>query len=141
MENVKLYIPSLDRSINANNFDSAMPPEELEGILNPAHMKSPIFGMGEKLLMSGVYPDAVYAGRPPVLAIEIQLSRPEILRSLSSMAEGGGRRSSMDGHWRPVADCLRCGGLAAGCVRGSSPRGVAQRQRRVRPIPAGVGRH
>lgn len=88
VENVKLYIPSLDRSINANNFDSAMPLEELEDILNPAHMKSPIFGMGDKLLMSGVYPDAVYAGRPPVLAIEIQLSRPEILRSLSSMAEG-----------------------------------------------------
>lgn len=103
VENVTLYIPSLDRSINANNFDSAMPLEELEDILNPAHMKSPIFGMGEKLLMSGVYPDAVYAGRPPVLAIEIQLSRSEILRSLSSMAEGeGGGAVWMDtgGQWQ-----------------------------------------
>ncbi|WP_341348485.1 histidine kinase [Paenibacillus sp. FSL H3-0469] len=103
VENVKLYIPSMDRSINANNFDSAMPPEELEELLNPAHMKSPIFGLGEKLLMSGVYPDAVYAGRPPVLAIEIQLSRPEILRALSSMAEGeGGGAVWMDtgGQWQ-----------------------------------------
>jgi len=88
VKNVQLYIPSLGRSINANNFDDTIPGAELDAILDPMNMSAPIFSLQNRLLLSGVYPDAVYVDRQPVLAIEIELSLPEIERTLSSMASG-----------------------------------------------------
>ncbi|MGO4542327.1 histidine kinase [Paenibacillus sp. 2TAB19] len=93
VKNVQLYIPALGRSINANNYDDTIPEEELNAILDPVNMNSPIFSLQNRLLLSGVYPDAVYVNRQPVLAMEIELSLPEIERTLSSMAggeQGGG---------------------------------------------------
>lgn len=107
VENVKLYIPSLGRSVNANNFDDTIPEEELDAILDPEHMRSPIFGNENRLLMSGVYPDAVYVDREPVLAMEIELSKTEIVRTLSSMAggeRGGAAWFDANGQWRISAD-------------------------------------
>ncbi|WP_214626781.1 sensor histidine kinase [Paenibacillus agaridevorans] len=89
VENVTLYIPALNRSINANNFDYQITDGELEAITDSERMRSALFGIQGRLLMSGAYPDSVYADRAPVLAMEIELSRAEIVRTLSSMSEGG----------------------------------------------------
>ncbi|MDI4648408.1 sensor histidine kinase [Cohnella hashimotonis] len=102
VENVKLYVPALGRSIMANNYDDAIPEAELEAMLEPRNMSSPVFGFRDRLLLSGVYPDAIYVNRQPVLAIEIELSKAEIVRTLSSMAngeQGGAVWLSADGTW------------------------------------------
>jgi two-component system sensor histidine kinase YesM len=88
VENVKLFIPALGRSIMANNYDDEIPEGELKAILDPANMKTPIFNLDGKLLISGVYPDAIYVNRKPVLALEIELSKDEIVRTLSSIVNG-----------------------------------------------------
>lgn len=100
--NVKLYVPALGRSIMANNFDDTIPAAELAAMLEPRNLSAPVFGFGDRLLLSGVYPDAIYVNRKPVLAIEIELSKAEIVRTLSSMAngeQGGAAWLSADGAW------------------------------------------
>ncbi|SFA81975.1 two-component system, sensor histidine kinase YesM [Cohnella sp. OV330] len=102
VENVKLYVPALGRSIMANNYDDTIPEAELSAMLEPRNMSSPVFGFQDRLLLSGVYPDAIYVNRQPVLAIEIELSKAEIVRTLSSMAngeQGGAVWMSADGTW------------------------------------------
>lgn len=88
VENVKLYIPALGRSIIANNYDDSIPEDELNAILEPDNMKSTVFSYRDRLLLSGVYPDAIYVNRKPVLAVEIELSKAEIVRTLSSIVNG-----------------------------------------------------
>jgi len=85
---VKLFIPALGRSIMANNFDDKIPEEELKAILDPVNMRSAIFNLDGKLLISGFYPDAIYVNRKPVLALEIELSKAEIMRTLSNIVKG-----------------------------------------------------
>ncbi|CAI6067538.1 sensor histidine kinase [Cohnella sp. JJ-181] len=102
VENVKLYIPALGRSVMANNYDDTIPEEELNAMLEPRNMSSSVFSFQDRLLLSGVYPDAIYVNRKPVLAVEIELSRAEIVRTLSSMAngeQGGAVWMSADGAW------------------------------------------
>ncbi|MDG0809898.1 sensor histidine kinase [Cohnella rhizosphaerae] len=102
VENVKLYVPALGRSIMANNFDDTIPEAELAAMLEPGNMSATVFGFQGRLLLSGVYPDAIYVNRQPVLAIEIELSKAEIVRTLSSMANGeagGAVWMSADGTW------------------------------------------
>lgn len=88
VENVKLYISGLDRSVAANSYDDTIPDDELQAILEPDNMRSAIFDFEGRLLISGVYPDAIYVDREPVLAVEIELSRRELSRTLSSIAGG-----------------------------------------------------
>lgn len=114
VENVKLYVPALGRSIMANNFDDTIPEAELSAMLEPRNMSSPVFGYQDRLLLSGVYPDAIYVNRQPVLAIEIELSKAEIVRTLSSMAngeQGGAAWISADGSWN-VASGLKAQALS-----------------------------
>lgn len=88
VENVKLYIAELGRSVFANTYDDSIPPEELQAILKPANMRSTIYSFEGRLLLSEVYPDTIYVNRYPVLAIEIELSRAEFIRTLTSVASG-----------------------------------------------------
>ncbi|MEK0312546.1 sensor histidine kinase [Cohnella sp. 56] len=109
VENVKLYVPALGRSIMANNYDDTIPAAELAAMLEPRNMSSTVFGFRDRLLLSGVYPDAIYVNRKPVLAIEIELSKAEIVRTLSSMAngeQGGAVWMSADSAWN-VASGLK----------------------------------
>lgn len=109
VENVKLYVPALGRSIMANNYDDTIPAAELAAMLEPRNISSTVFGFRDRLLLSGVYPDAIYVNRKPVLAIEIELSKAEIVRTLSSMAngeQGGAVWMSADDAWN-VASGLK----------------------------------
>lgn len=86
--NVKLYIPALGRSVIANDYDDSIPEDELDAMLEPDNMKSPVFEYEGKLMMTGVYPDAIYVNRKPVLAMGIELSKAEISRTLNSIVTG-----------------------------------------------------
>jgi Predicted signal transduction protein with a C-terminal ATPase domain len=89
VDNVKLYIPALGRSVIANDYDDSIPEDELDAMLEPDNMKSPVFEYEGKLMMTGVYPDAIYVNRKPVLAMGIELSQAEISRTLNSIMTGG----------------------------------------------------
>ena len=102
VDNVKLFIPALNRSITANDYEDTIEQEELHAILNPENMKTPIFSMNNTLLMSGIYPDAIYLNRQPILAIGIELSKKEMVRTLSNIVtreQGGAALINRDQTW------------------------------------------
>ncbi|GBF74695.1 sensor histidine kinase [Paenibacillus sp. 598K] len=102
VNNVKLFVPALGRSITANDYEDTIAQAELDAILNPDNMRTPIFSMNDALLMSGVYPDAVYLNRQPILAIGIELSRKEMVRTLSNIVtreQGGAALINRDRSW------------------------------------------
>ncbi|MCL6459503.1 MAG: HAMP domain-containing protein, partial [Gorillibacterium sp.] len=90
VEDVKVYIPLLDRSIIANNLNDQIPQEEMKAILDPANMKSVIFNFQNRLLISQLYPGVVSPGRTPIIALEIELSDTQMRSMLSGIVKTTG---------------------------------------------------
>lgn len=101
VENVKVYIPLLDRSIIANDLNDRIPADEMQALLNPASMQTLIFRFDNRLLISQLYPGVVRPGQQPILALEIELSRSKLKEMLSGIVQ------SNDGHaviWNADSD-------------------------------------
>ncbi|MFD2115245.1 sensor histidine kinase [Paenibacillus yanchengensis] len=92
VENVKVYIPSLDRGIFANSFDNHIPREELEAIeLSARFYESSLTYWNGQLLLSEVYP-APNEKVKPTLALGVEMSWSQLRLSLEQLSdmEGAG---------------------------------------------------
>jgi Putative regulator of cell autolysis len=90
VEDVKVYIPLLDRSIIANNLNDRIPNEEMKAITDPNNMKSVIFNFQDRLLISQLYPGVVRPGKLPIIALEIELSSTQMRSMLSGIVKTTG---------------------------------------------------
>ncbi|HEY0827533.1 MAG TPA: histidine kinase, partial [Bacilli bacterium] len=90
---VKVYIPLINRTISTNNYEVDMPEAEVNALRNlPNFTNSPFISFNNQLLLSEVYPNPIYKSKNLAFALEVELSKPQIELSLQQIMknQGGG---------------------------------------------------
>ncbi|KIL40730.1 hypothetical protein SD70_11695 [Gordoniibacillus kamchatkensis] len=106
VENVKVFFPTLSRSVNANDLSDNIPKEEVQALLEPANLKSAIFSYQGRLIMSELYPKTAYNNHLPIMALEIELSESRLKSTLSEIVkheQGGAALLNSREHWSVAA--------------------------------------
>ncbi|NOU71222.1 HAMP domain-containing protein [Paenibacillus sp. LMG 31458] len=87
VDDVKVYIPALDRGIFANSFDNHIPDDEL-GVLQKSLSQygTPFTFWNNRLLLSEVYPLPIYHLETSI-ALGVVLSKEQIQHSLAQISQ------------------------------------------------------
>ncbi len=93
VEDVKIYFPSIGRTLYSNYYGDAMADDEVRVLQKDVNqLESPFIYWKGKILMSEVFPQAWNMGSSPAFALELELSKSgivEMLRQMGSQAGGG----------------------------------------------------
>jgi len=93
VEDVKIYFPSIGRTLYSNYYGDAMAEEEVRVLQKSIHLsESPFIYWNGKILMSEVFPQAWNTESSPAFALELELSKSgivEMMRQMGSQAGGG----------------------------------------------------
>jgi len=89
VKEARVFVPLLDRTIHTTYFGNALSREELDALKQPAMY--PIIHYDDRLLLRMLHPFHTTNGSDPVLAIEVELSKAQIEKSLSQLnSQSGG---------------------------------------------------
>ena len=102
IDDVKVYIPIMGRTIFTNYYGNDMPVEEWKVLNTNDQHGSPFFYWQNKLLMGGVYPRYVGSNGKPVEALEVVLSQRAIQQYLGQIinsTQGGAILINLDQKW------------------------------------------
>lgn len=101
IEEVKVFLPLLNRTFYTLDFDSAIPPDEYAALSNNLDTMR-IVEVGDKLFISLRYPMNTAFDRMPVFIVAVQLSKRAIadsLRHIVSPDQGGAAIINPDEEW------------------------------------------
>lgn len=125
VNDVKVYISSLDRGIFANSFDNHIPKDELKALEQSASKYGvPFTYWNGRLFLSEVYPPPVYHLNLS-MALGVELSTEQLRRSLnqiSQVKDSGAALVNLKQHW--VVTDGKTGDAMTAALRGliSEPR-------------------
>jgi len=86
VQNVKVYIPSLDRGIFANSYDNHIPEDELYALKMSGSSGSKITYWKKSLFLSEVYPDP-FQKLPLTIALGVDLSSKKLQDTLNQIVD------------------------------------------------------
>ncbi|WNR46026.1 sensor histidine kinase [Paenibacillus roseipurpureus] len=85
IENIKIFIPKLGRSIIANSLEDTISDEELRVINEAAQSGARLTVWNNHLLLSEIYPPMLQASDPQLFVMELLLSNSAIKQTLASI--------------------------------------------------------
>lgn len=94
VQNVKVYIPSLDRGIFANSYDNHIPKDELYALKMSGRSGSKITYWKENLFLSEVYPDP-FQKLPLTIALGVDLSSEKLQDTLRHIIDMNGAGAAL----------------------------------------------
>lgn len=95
VENVKVYIPSLDRGIFANNYENEFPQDELDALMESGRVGSPLTYWKNGLFLSDMYPKPYLQKLHPTIALGVDLSTPKLQSSLHRIIDMNGAGAAL----------------------------------------------
>lgn len=89
VDEVKVTVPSIERTIFSNNYDDEISIDELHAIESGLSSQDPIIQWNNQLLLGEIYPNYNRKGKT-LFALEIILSKEEIKQTLRQITDMGG---------------------------------------------------